>query len=40
VKILEFMGAEILVDVQKSPRWKQDLAAVKEKIACKYDRCH
>lgn len=40
VKILEFMGAEILVDVQRSPRWKQDLAAVKEKIACKYDRCH
>jgi hypothetical protein len=40
LKILEFMGWDILVQVQRSPRWKQDWAAVKEKIACKYERCH
>jgi hypothetical protein len=40
LKILEHMGDSILLDIQRSPRWKYDLAAVKEKVACKYDRLH
>jgi hypothetical protein len=40
LKILEHMGDTILADIQRSPRWKHDLEAVKEKIACKYDRIH
>jgi DNA-directed RNA polymerase specialized sigma24 family protein len=40
VKILEFMGPDILVQVQRSPRWKQDLEASREKLACKHDRSH
>jgi hypothetical protein len=40
LKIQEFMGDEILVDIQRSPRWKQDLQTIKEKMACKFDRCH
>ena len=40
LKIQEFMGDEILVDIQHTPRWKQDLQTIKEKMACKFDRCH
>ena len=40
VKILEFMGCEILVDIQRSPRWKQDLETTREKLACRHERSH
>ena len=40
VRIQEFMGADILIEVRRSPRWKQDLEATREKMACKYDRLH
>jgi FixJ family two-component response regulator len=40
VKILEFMGCEILVDIQRSPRWKQDLQATRERMACREERKH
>jgi hypothetical protein len=40
LKIQEFMGVDILVQVQRSPRWKQDLQSIREKMACKYDRAH
>ena len=40
VKILEFMGWDILVQVQRTPRWKQDLQSIREKMACKHERCH
>jgi len=40
IKIWEFMGFDILVQVRRSPQWKQDLEATKEKLACKYDRLH
>ena len=32
-KILEFMGTDILIEVRRSPRWKQDLQATREKMA-------
>ena len=38
VKIQEFMGCTILVDIQRSPRWKQDLEASREKLTCKHER--
>jgi len=37
-KIQEYMGCEILVDIQRSPRWKQDLQTTREKMACRYER--
>jgi hypothetical protein len=40
LKIQEFMGCAILVDIQRSPRWKQDLEASREKLACKHLRAH
>ena len=40
LKILEFMGADILAEVHKSPRWKQDLQAIREKLACREERKH
>ena len=40
VKVQEFMGREILVDIQRSPRWKQDLEATREKLACRHQRSH
>jgi hypothetical protein len=39
-KALEYFGADILVEVRRSPKWKHNLEAVNEKIACKYDRLH
>ena len=40
VKILEFMGRDILIEVRKLPRWKDDLTATRQKLACKHERCH
>jgi hypothetical protein len=40
VKIVEFMGPEILIDIQRRPEWKQNLEATREKMVCKYERCH
>jgi hypothetical protein len=39
-KILEFMGADILVMIAKIPGWKNNLNAERELLACKYDRRH
>ena len=40
VKILEFMGIDILVQVQRLPGWKKDLEATREKMACRIERQH
>jgi DNA-directed RNA polymerase specialized sigma24 family protein len=40
IKIQEFMGPEILIEIQRKPRWKADLTATKEKMACRFQRCH
>jgi hypothetical protein len=34
IKIVEFMGPEILIDIQRRPQWKQNLEATREKMAC------
>jgi hypothetical protein len=37
-KILEFMGANILVEIQRLPQWKQNLETIREKMACRMER--
>ena len=32
VKILDFMGADILIEVRRSPRWKDDLLTIREQV--------
>jgi DNA-directed RNA polymerase specialized sigma24 family protein len=39
-KILEFMGVDILIEVRRSPRWKDDLMTSRERLTCKHERCH
>jgi len=38
--IVQFMGPDILLQVARLPKWKNDLAATKEKLACKHERSH
>ncbi len=38
VKILEFMGVGILVDIQRRPQWKQNLETIRERMACRVER--
>jgi len=40
VKILDFMGFDILIEVRKSPRWKDDLLTSREKLNCRHERNH
>jgi hypothetical protein len=40
VKILDFMGFDILIEVRRSPRWKDDLMTSRERLACKHLRAH
>ncbi len=40
VKIQDFMGYKILVDIQRQPKWRNDLAANRERLACKHQRNH
>jgi hypothetical protein len=37
--IVEFMGPEILKEIQRRPRWKDGVMATRERMACKYERC-
>jgi DNA-binding CsgD family transcriptional regulator len=39
-KILEYMGADILVVIAKIPGWRNNLNAERELLACKFDRRH
>jgi hypothetical protein len=38
--IVEFMGADILIEIRRSPRWKDNLEATKERMACRHERRH
>lgn len=40
LKIVEFMGLDILVEVRRSPRWKDSLDATRERQACRDERRH
>ncbi|MGA3181886.1 MAG: hypothetical protein ABSF38_16220 [Verrucomicrobiota bacterium] len=39
-KILDFMGFDILVQVQRQPQWKDGLDATRERLACRVERRH
>jgi hypothetical protein len=36
--VREHLGEDILVQVQESPRWMDNVAANREKVACRYER--
>jgi hypothetical protein len=38
--LIEFMGPEILQEIQRWPRWKNDILATRERLACKHERSH
>jgi hypothetical protein len=38
VKIVEFMGFDILVQVQRRPQWKDSLDATQARLACRQER--
>ena len=38
VKILEFMGTDIMVEVRRRPQWRNNLEATREKQACRVQR--
>ena len=38
--IVEFMGPDILIEVRRSPRWKDDLMTWRERLACRHERSH
>jgi FixJ family two-component response regulator len=37
-KILEFMGSDILVEVRRSPKWRNNLNASRERLASRSER--
>jgi DNA-directed RNA polymerase specialized sigma24 family protein len=37
-KILEFMGLDILIEIERCPKWRNNLNASRERLACKFDR--
>jgi hypothetical protein len=38
VKILEFMGADIMIEVRRRPQWRNSLEATRERQACRVQR--
>jgi transposase len=38
VKILDFMGADIMVEVRRRPQWRSNLEATRERQACRVQR--
>jgi hypothetical protein len=38
VKILEFMGADIMVEVRRRPQWRSNLETTREWQACRVQR--
>ena len=40
VKIQEYMGADILVQIRRKPNWKDSLDASRERLACRDQRRH
>jgi len=35
---IEHLGADVLTEVQRSPQWRDNLVAAREKLACRYER--
>jgi hypothetical protein len=39
-KIQTFFGSDILIEVRRSPKWKDDLMTSRERLTCKHLRAH
>src|SRR5260370_6105177 len=35
---IEYLGADVLTEVQRSPQWRDNLVAAREKLACRFER--
>jgi hypothetical protein len=35
---IEYLGTDILTEVQRMPQWRDNLVAAREKMACRYER--
>jgi len=40
LKIQNFMGSDILIQIRRKPNWKDCLDATREKMACREERRH
>jgi hypothetical protein len=40
LKIQDFMGSDILIQIRRKPNWKDSLDATREKMACREERKH
>jgi hypothetical protein len=40
VKIQDFMGSDILIQIRRKPNWKDSLDASRERLACREERRH
>jgi hypothetical protein len=38
--IVEYMGCEILIDIQRRPEWKNNINCTRERLACREERRH
>jgi hypothetical protein len=38
LKILEHFGRDILIEIRRSPKWRDNLNTSRERLACKFDR--
>ena len=38
LKIQDFMGSDILIQIRRKPNWKDSLDATREKMACREER--
>jgi hypothetical protein len=38
--IAEYMGCEILIDIQRRPGWKNSINCTRERLACREERRH
>jgi hypothetical protein len=40
LKIQEYMGADIIIQIQRRPGWKDSIDATRMKMACRDERRH
>ena len=40
LKIQDFMGSDILIQIRRKPNWKDSLDASRERLACREERRH
>jgi hypothetical protein len=40
LKIQEFMGSDILIQIRRKPNWQDSLDTTREKLVCREERRH